>query len=396
MAWADSPPDYTGEWGGFGCCGLDAPDGTLYGPWAVAVAPDGTVYVCDSINDRVEHFTADGVFLGKWGGLDDPRGIAVAPDSTVYVTDSLHDRVVHYSADGTYLDEFGSSGTGPGEFDFPWGVAVGPNGEIYVADNCNDRVQRFTADHTFVREWGGTGSGEGQLNCPSGVAVNDRGQVYVVDSCNSRVQRFNDAGEFQLAWGSFGSEPGRFNSVRGVAVDINGAVYVADSGNHRIQKFTRDGVFLSEWSTTSPGDTLDRPGDVAVGSGPGFGIYVVDVDNYHVFRYQYPVTGIGDGPAAVASRVRIFPNPVLSRADIRFTLDFGDQGGTTAGVRAEIYDLAGRRVRLLEQQGLEAGPHTLTWDGSDESGRPARAGVYFVRVLAGNKRVGTARIVRLP
>lgn len=45
-----------------------------------------------------------------------------------------------------------------------------------------------------------------------------------------------------------------------------------------------------------------------------------------------------------------------------------------------VYDLAGRRVRMLADGEATPGQHVLTWDGRDSSGRNAAAGVYFVRL----------------
>jgi flagellar hook assembly protein FlgD len=44
-----------------------------------------------------------------------------------------------------------------------------------------------------------------------------------------------------------------------------------------------------------------------------------------------------------------------------------------------VLDLAGRRVRgLLDEPFLEAGPHSLAWDGRDEAGSLAPTGIYLV------------------
>jgi flagellar hook assembly protein FlgD len=49
---------------------------------------------------------------------------------------------------------------------------------------------------------------------------------------------------------------------------------------------------------------------------------------------------------------------------------------------AEIYDASGRRVRRLAS-GVRRGEVMLVWDGRDEEGRVARAGLYFLRVSTG-------------
>jgi flagellar hook assembly protein FlgD len=55
-------------------------------------------------------------------------------------------------------------------------------------------------------------------------------------------------------------------------------------------------------------------------------------------------------------------------------------------VRADIFDAAGRRIRSLYRGMLPAGFQSLSWDGLDEAGRPARPGIYFMIVESGQHR----------
>jgi len=51
----------------------------------------------------------------------------------------------------------------------------------------------------------------------------------------------------------------------------------------------------------------------------------------------------------------------------------------TGRVQVHVYDVAGRRVRLLADRVFPAGEQTLVWDGTDDGGRKVPRGVYFVR-----------------
>jgi flagellar hook assembly protein FlgD len=49
-------------------------------------------------------------------------------------------------------------------------------------------------------------------------------------------------------------------------------------------------------------------------------------------------------------------------------------------VRLTVYDLAGRRVRVLCDEWLGAGPHQEDWDGRDAAGREVAAGPYLLQL----------------
>jgi hypothetical protein len=71
------------------------------------------------------------------------------------------------------------------------------------------------------------------------------------------------------------------------------------------------------------------------------------------------------------------PNP--ARGAVRLELSLR----ANAQVQVNVFDAAGRRVRVLARGMIESGRHSLVWDARDERGSRARAGVYFVRASDG-------------
>ncbi len=68
------------------------------------------------------------------------------------------------------------------------------------------------------------------------------------------------------------------------------------------------------------------------------------------------------------------PNPFDLATEISFDLP------TAARIDLEVLDVAGRKVRSLAGGVLSAGPHRVTWDGTNAASERVAAGVYFFRL----------------
>jgi hypothetical protein len=72
------------------------------------------------------------------------------------------------------------------------------------------------------------------------------------------------------------------------------------------------------------------------------------------------------------------PNPLRGLRSA--TMDFQVPRATVASV--DVFDLQGRRVKTLMNGPVERGQHRVIWDGTNASGQPVAAGVYFVKARA--------------
>src|SRR5881394_1013308 len=78
--------------------------------------------------DPLDFLLAWGSFGSGAGQFQFPHCIAVSPDGSVYVSDTFNDRVQRFHANGGYLGQWGSHGTGNGQFDGPAGIAMDASG----------------------------------------------------------------------------------------------------------------------------------------------------------------------------------------------------------------------------------------------------------------------------
>ena len=230
--------------------------GQLFSPGGVAVASSGDLYVADTLNERIDEFSAAGAFIKTYGW-----GVSDGQDQFETCTSTC---------------QGGIPGGGAGQLHNPFGIATDSSGDVYVADN-NERIDEFSAAGAFIKAYGWgvsdgqdqfetctstcqagiAGGGAGEFEGPTGIATDSAGDVYVADFGNQRIDEFSASASFIQAYGwgvsaganqfetctstcqagRYGAGAGQLGDPGGVATDSSGDVYVADDED-RIDEFS--------------------------------------------------------------------------------------------------------------------------------------------------------------
>ena len=299
-AHADLPPapTYTtiagmaNNWGSADGTGSAA---RFYEPLAMAVDPDGNVFITDIWNSTIRRMTPDGVVttvagtaLRSWADGTGAGAAFYCPaaicyskhDDCFYIADTYNQCVRKMTRDyavttiaGLHGSQGIQDGTGTGaRFRQPWGIACAPDGTIYVADTDNHTIRKVTPAGvvtTLAGSAGAIGSQDGtgsnaRFDSPTGVAVDAAGTVYVGDRDNHTIRAITPAGVVTTLAGSAGisgSDDGLGSAARffmpwGIGCDPAGNVFVADCRNSTIRRITPSGM------TTTVGGTAGVPGSI--------------------------------------------------------------------------------------------------------------------------------------
>jgi peptidylamidoglycolate lyase len=122
-------------------------------PHGITLDAEGRVYVADRSNGRIQVFQGDGTFLHEWKSADlgRPWAVTVAPDGSLYVVDGgdLHDsppernHILKLDLEGHIVEKWARFGNYDGQIYWGHDIAVGRDGAVYVGDILGRRVQKF-------------------------------------------------------------------------------------------------------------------------------------------------------------------------------------------------------------------------------------------------------------
>lgn len=175
-------------------------------PVAIAVHPEGKkIYVVDrgdveNIEHKVVALDAEGNELYRLGPrgaqngeFNIPLAAAVAKDGTLYVVDAGNFRVQAFDDAGKFKFSFGGIGAGLGNFSRPRSIALDPEGNIYVTDAAFNNVQIFNARGELLMPLGrmGTQPVPGNFALIAAVAVDETGRMLLLDHYFKKIEVYS-------------------------------------------------------------------------------------------------------------------------------------------------------------------------------------------------------------
>lgn len=176
---------------GFGSSG--SRNGQFDEPGDFVIAGDGSLYVADSGNGRVQGFSSDGVFFrvidrGVGDKLRRPAALAMDSRDNLYVLDTSRNTVTVYSPAGEPLREFGNDAAHESEKLKAPVALMTTQEELFVLDG--DRVRVYSLDGRLLRTFGAPGKDNGELSEAVALAARDAAGFFVAERGTPRVQLF--------------------------------------------------------------------------------------------------------------------------------------------------------------------------------------------------------------
>ena len=351
--------------------------------YGMVLAKDGSVFVSGDDNtirkfppgspDNViiagnGNFIGDGV-LATAAILRRPNGLAVAPDGTFYIADSLNNVVRRVDPSGVISTYAGVVGRyyGDNQDGLPateaaigavTDVALDTAGNLYTADPNNGRIWKINpATHVITTVAGGGdppgGINEGLpaksaiLRAPFGIFVDTANNLFIADADANRIWKVDAAtgiihnlagnGSSGFSGDGAAATAAALNRPTRAVADPAGNVIISDTDNNALRKVTPDGkisTILRGTTATDPnlgdgGQAIDayaEPKHIAVDARNG-DIYIADQSGYRVRRID-----------ASTNKISTIAGSGSSYADTDFT---GDGGKATDAKLNFSFELSG-------------------------------------------------------
>jgi DNA-binding beta-propeller fold protein YncE len=234
-------------------------------PHGITADRDGNIWVTDGDGKdgkghQVFKFSPKGkvlLTLGKSGiagagedTFNKPSAMAIAPNGDIFVADGhggeSNARIVKFTKQGKFIMTWGKKGAAPGDLNIPHALAFDSKGRLFVADRGNNRIQIFDQNGKFLDQWQ-------QFSRPSGIFIDRNDVLYVADSESGSVAKDHGAWKRGIRIGSakdgsvsaFIPDPNMVpnftgtSAAEGVAADAKGVIYGAEVGPKDLKRYVR-------------------------------------------------------------------------------------------------------------------------------------------------------------
>lgn len=235
------------------------------------------IFVSDTTGDRLQKFSLDGRWqanIGESQGFFDgkkkegrvrtPNGVAINDEGTIYVADTGNRRVDAFSPDGVFVFSIGPK-LGSYELQQPVAVAYDSAGFLFIVDKGLKRVFKCEPSGAFIAAWGEEGDGPGQFKAPVSIAFDGQNYLYTLDAELKRVSVHTRDGKWLTDFFAGGKQDHEL--LDPVAVAISGQrLVVADKGKGKLLSFdlhpqlaapvgisssTKEGIVALAWQPVS-------------------------------------------------------------------------------------------------------------------------------------------------
>lgn len=214
----------------------------------LAVSKKLGVFASDTPGSRLQHFSLEGRWQSnigeaqgffdskaKEGRMSRPTGVAINDEGTVYVADTGNRRIDAFSPDGVFVFSIGPK-VGEFELQEPVALAWDRAGFLFFVDKALKKVFKVEPSGAFLAAWGEDGDGPGQFKSPVSIAFDGRHYLYTLDSELKRVSVHNAAGKWLTDFFAGGRAERELTDPVAVAVQGDRLV-VSDRGRGKLQSF---------------------------------------------------------------------------------------------------------------------------------------------------------------
>jgi sugar lactone lactonase YvrE len=322
---------------GFSGDGGPAIQAQIAGPDGIYVGPDGTLYICDTENQRIRK-VANGTmttvagngtrgYSGDGGpateaALNEPYEVRLDAAGNLFFVERLSHSVRRVDAKTGIISTIAGTGKagfsgdgGPGmkaQMKEPHSIGFDRAGDLYICDIGNHRIRKVEMKSGIISTFAGTGEKKPTpdgapisgtpLNGPRALdfdkegnlwlALREGNAIYKLDLAAHTAHHIAGTGKPGFTGNGGPALEATLSGPKGIAVGQDGNVYIADTESHSIRMIDLKKKTLELMAGTgAKGDgpegdlcKLQRPHGVFIAADGA--IYIGDTENHRVRRVQ--------------------------------------------------------------------------------------------------------------